>query len=335
MRSIQTQSTFPLSSVKPLEKLAPYREQCLEATRRACGGKTRRRERSPATWAALEPAGRVEELEYSRCPQTGSLFLTVLPEPGAWSKLLREAAQFRRSPEAFHQGLVHSRLENVHRPKLEWIQETLRLQGVSRPRLLEAVTPPSELTPFLREDACFSEVLTADEMELAHGAVKGLGVESVQAAALLESLDRVDEPEGLLRETARLLCKGGLLFVTGLVGSGFDLAVLALRNRYLYPPDRANCFTLQGLKGLLERSGFEAVEVSTPGVLDVQIVEEHLRADPELKLPPFEEQVLASSPEARAAFQMFLQEWGMSSFARIVARKSGTGHASGGTFGRA
>ena len=321
MRSIQTTNTFPLSSVKPLEELVPYRESCLEATVRACRGKTHRRERSPVTGAALESAGKVGPVEYSRCPQTGSLFLSVLPEPAAWSALLREAAQFRRSPGAFHRGLVQSRLENVYRPKLEWMQETFRLQGLMRPRALEVTTPPSEWTPFLRESDAFSEVLTADEVELAHAAEGTPTADPVQAAILLESLDRVNDPEGLLQGVARRLSRGGLLFVTALAASGFDLAVLGLRNRYLYPPDRTNCFTLQGLKMILERFGFALLEVSTPGVLDVQIVEEHLRLDPGLELEAFERQILAAEPEARAAFQMFLQQWGLSSFTRIVARK--------------
>ncbi len=321
MRSIQTQTTFPLSSVKPLERLAPYRKRCLEATRRLCQGKTHRRERSPITGAEMEIAGQVDGLEYSRCCQTGSLFLTVLPESKEWEGLLRGLGQYRRSPEAFHQGLVHSRVENVYRPKLEWIQETLRLQDLNRPRLLEVVTPPSELSPFLRESSSFSEVLTVEEMELAHGRGDPHAAGSVQAAVMLESLDRVDDPERLLAEVTRWLCKEGLLFVTGLVCSGFDLALLGLRNRYLYPPDRANCFTLQGMKLFLERFGLALVEVSTPGVLDVQIVEEHCRLEPGLGLSPFERQLMASDPEARAAFQSFLQQWGLSSFARMVARK--------------
>lgn len=320
MRSIQTQTTFPLSSVKPLERIAEYRKRCLEATRKAGVGNSRRRDRSPATGGLLEEAGQVEGQRYSRCADTGSLFLSEMPGWKEWAVLLKEVGRFRRSPEAFHLDLAHSRVENVYRPKLEWVQETLRLQEMNRPRALEAVTPPSEISPFLRESGSFDDVLTLDEMELAHGAALG-GDRPRQAALLFESLDRVDDPEGLLQGVAARLEKGGLLFVTALVASGFDLAVLGLRNIYLYPPDRANCFTLRGLEALLERTGFSPVEVSTPGVLDVQIVKEHLRLDPGIELAAFERLLLAASPEAQSAFQSYLQEWGLSSFARIAARK--------------
>lgn len=320
MRTIQTQTTFPLSSVKPLEKVARYRKSCIAATRKLSGQGSRRRERSPVTGRPMERAGDVEEIAYSRCTETGSLFLSELPGWKEWAGLLREVAQHRRSPETFHLDLANSRVENVYRPKLEWVQETLRLQDLSRPRLLEAVTPPSDLSQFLRESGSFSEVLTVDEMELAHESPAVHG--KVQAALLFESLDRVDEPADLVEKVSARMEQGGLLFVTGLVASGFDLAVLGLRNLYLYPPDRANCFSLEGLKKLLEDRGFSLLEVSTPGVLDVQIVREHLRLEPKLELPAFERGLLAATEEAQSAFQSFLQEWGLSSFARIVARKT-------------
>src|SRR3989338_2660212 len=140
-------------------------------------------------------------------------------------------------------------------------------------------------------------------------------------ADLLESLDRVDDPVALLHAVHQRLVPGGLLFVTALVASGFDMAVLGLRNLYLYPPDRTNCFTLQGLQSVLERAGFGLLEVSTPGVLDLEIVQAHRRQDPALALSAFEEQLLAVDQETREAFQAFLQQQRLSSFARLVARK--------------
>jgi len=323
MRSIQTQFTFPLSSVKPLERLSQYRAYCLEATRNVCRKGVHRRELSPASGAKLEAAGEIAGLPYSRCPATGSLFLSELPDPAEWATLLSHVCGYRRSPEGFHRELAQSRAENVYVPKLEWIQQTLQLQGLSRPKVLEAATPPSDLAPLLLQSGLFSDVESADEMDLAHSAnareTNGLG--SVEAAVLLESLDRVDDPVALLNAVEGRLAPGGLLFVTALVCSGFDAEALGWKNLYLYPPDRTNFFSLGGLRLLLERAGFSLIEVSTPGVLDLEIFEAHLRMDPDLSLSPFEKRILESDPETRRAFQSFLQERGLSSFARIVAKK--------------
>jgi len=258
---------------------------------------------------------------YLRCPETGSLFLADLPEPRSWADLLAEVSRHRRSPEAFHAGLAQSRSDHVYAPKLAWIEETLRLQGLKQPTLLEAVTPPSDFTALLRESGSFAEVVTVDEMALRMGGPGAGAAGPVQAAVLLESLDRVDDPAALLRAVTDRLATGGLVFVTALVASGFDLAVLGLRNLYLYPPDRTNAFTLVGLSTLMERSGLTLQEVSTPGVLDVEIVKAHAQRDPSLPLSAFERQLLSADRDTQQAFQAFLQQQGLSSFARLVARK--------------
>lgn len=324
MRSIETSVTFPLSSVKPLEGLLAYRAYCLNAARQAVGQGRRRRDRSPVAGGRLVPYGAVEGFEYLRDPENGSLFLAELPDPSVWAEVLRQVVRFRHSPEAFHADLAQSRTDHVYAPKLEWIQETLRLQQMPHPRLLEVMTAPSRLTPLLVESRSFAEVLAVEEMAVAHPTAAGAeDAAPVQAAVLLESLDRVDDPEALLRGIARRLEPGGLLFVTALVASGFDLAVLGVRNRYLYPPDRANCFSVRGLEQLIRRLGFVPLEVSTPGVLDVDIVRTHLEHGPGAALSPFERQLVEADEETRKAFQAFLQQQGLSSFARIVARRQG------------
>lgn len=319
MRSIQTDARFPLASVKPLDRLASYREVCLTLTRQALKAGCERR-LNPLGAAPLEPWGQVEGLTYGRCRESGSFFLCELPDWKRWARLLSEVSRVRNSPEGFHSELASSREDHVTLPKSEWIQETLRLQGIFQPRVLEGVTPPSDFNQHLRQRGLFSEVIVADEMGLAHGAEPAPS-KRVEVALLMESLDRVDDPVGLLRATNRSLQEGGLLFVTGLVSSGFDMAVLGLRNLYLYPPDRTNCFSLRGLKILLERNGFSLLEVSTPGVLDVEIVQAHLNGDPSLQLSPFERQIIEADCQTQSEFQAFLQQGGLSSFARIVARK--------------
>lgn len=333
MRSILTGYTFPLSSVKPLDGLLSYRTYCLSRASEALRGATRRRERSPVSDVLLEPAGNVDGFDYLRCPESGSLFLAQLPEPTEWAQLLTEISHHRHSPSAFHSGIAQSRDQNVYAPKLEWIQSTLRLLDVHGPRVMEVVIPPSDFTRFLEASDLFTEVVAADQMELIAGvasrihAARGAGADDsgrtgvVQVAVLLESLDRADDPVALLRAVADRLEEGGLVFITALVASGFDMAVLGLRNLYLFPPDRTNCFSLRGLESLVSNAGFTLLEVSTPGVLDVEIVQVHLRYDPFLPLSAFERQLLVADSDTHAAFQAFLQQRGMSSFARIVARK--------------
>lgn len=321
MLSIEISSTFPLSSVKPFEKLAAYRKACMDLTRAALAKGTSRRSLCPLEGLALVPLGPMEGFSYGRCPRDGSLFLMDLPDREAWAHLLSQGVRLRHSPEGFHRHLAQSRMDHVYAPKLEWIEETLRLQSIVSPRILEATTLPSDFTQLLKESGSFSEVLTEDETVLAGGASGG-DPDPVDAVALLESFDHSVDPVGLLHTIRKRLRPGGLLFSTALVASGFDIRVLGLRNRYLIPPDRANCFSLAGMMRLMEKNGFTLLEVSTAGVLDVEIVRAHCQLDPTLPLSDFERQIVEADEATRQAFQSFLQQQGMSSFARWVARRT-------------
>ena len=320
MQSIQTGHLFSLSKVKPLEGLLRYRAYCLEEMKKSLSKGKRRRKISPIDETVLlEPWGQIDGLDYLRCPKTGSLFLADLPSGESLKELLTRVSRYRQSENTFHADIENSRLETVYGPKREWIENTIRLQGIKKPVVLEVSTSPSEWTAFLKESKVFQEVLVAEEMDLAQG--KSLEKEAADIAILLESLDRVDAPEKLLEGVSKSLKKNGLLFITALVSSGFDMVVLGSHNAYLYPPDRTNCFSLEGLKRLVMNAGFQLMEVSTPGVLDIEIVKEHLRMDSAIPLSPFERQIVSAGDESRSAFQGFLQQSGLSSFARIMGVK--------------
>ncbi|MFA5974919.1 MAG: methyltransferase domain-containing protein [Elusimicrobiota bacterium] len=320
MRSIQTTIAYPLSSVKPLEGLLGYRTFCFEALQRARAKGKNQRTQSPINGAPLVPIGSVGGFHYGRCPKTGGLFLMDLPSPESWPGLLAETTRYRHAPKGFHAAVSGSRTENVYAPKLDWIQTTLRLQEIRQPNILEVTTPPSDFSSLLNQSGFFRSVTTVNEMDLCRQTGPA-AADPFHAAVLLESLDRVDDPGALLAAVRNRLEPDGLLFLTALVSSGFDLCVLGLNNLYLCPPDRANCFSLQGLETFLKEAGFKLIEVSTPGVLDLEIVQAHMRHDPEIRLSDFEHRLLSSDEETRRAFQSFLQERGLSSFARIVGRK--------------
>lgn len=317
MRVIQSTLHFPLSSVKPLEGLLRYRAFCLEATRQALQRGGVPRLASPVDDGPVEDAFAVDGVAYVRCKRTGGLFLS--PVPVDWDALLGEVSRYRASPEAFQAQLARPREETVYLPKVQWIERTLRMQERRTARVLEVVTPPSGFTSFLRGTPVIGDVEVVDEREL--GASAPQSEAGVDAAVLLESLDRARDPRGLLRAVHARLAPGGLLFVTALVASGFDMLILGHRNLYLYPPDRANCFTLVGIQRLVVAAGFTLVEVSTPGVLDVEIVHAHMRHDPAIPLGPLERALLASDHQTQVALQRFLQEHRLSSFARIVGEK--------------
>ena len=83
--------------------------------------------------------------------------------------------------------------------------------------------------------------------------------------------------------------------------------------------------SIEGLTALVERAGLELIELSTPGQLDVQLVQQACAADPALALPPFLEYLLKKRDAlAHEDFQAYLQKHRLSSHVRFAARKPGS-----------
>ncbi|MCR5799059.1 MAG: class I SAM-dependent methyltransferase [Lachnospiraceae bacterium] len=112
----------------------------------------------------------------------------------------------------------------------------------------------------------------------------------------------------------------GLLFVGTRAGSGFDIITLKEKNTNIYPYEHILLVSVKGLTKLLEDNGFEVLEITTPGVMDVKYVKESIEevGDREGFVRYLLEE---SSPGILQDFQRFLQKGCLSSFVRVIARR--------------
>jgi hypothetical protein len=150
--------------------------------------------------------------------------------------------------------------------------------------------------------------------------VKGLG--PVELFMAFDILDRCADLEALFAAARAVLAPGGLLLGTTTLGSGFDVQVLWEHAPGIYPPERLNLLTVEGVTALFERHGFEALEFSTPGMFDAEEVQRAVREQPEADWPRFIRYLVENrGEEALGALQEFLQRFRLSSFARLVLRR--------------
>jgi len=137
-----------------------------------------------------------------------------------------------------------------------------------------------------------------------------------------EVLERIFDPAGFIKEVYNALQPLGLFFFTTNTSSGFEYQILNGASPRLHPPDRINLLSIEAIQGLLKETGFEVIELSTPGRLDVEIVRKAAANNPDIELPEFLRYIFRSRDEkAWHALQDFLQESRLSSYARVMARK--------------
>ena len=110
--------------------------------------------------------------------------------------------------------------------------------------------------------------------------------------------------------------------MTTVLSSGFDLQVLWDKADNLFPPDWLNVFSVEGLNKLIEHHGFECLEFSTPGILDLEHVTKAIEKKPDLDISKFLKYLLVHRGEKTLkAFQEFLQTHLLSSYGRVLLRK--------------
>ena len=144
---------------------------------------------------------------------------------------------------------------------------------------------------------------------------------SIDTAFLFEAIDRSPDPAILLERVKKALKPKGLCFITCLLSSGFEVQMLGEDSDIFVPPERMNLFSFEGmLKIVKETGGFEVLEFSTPGVLDIPNVIKKLDL---IKNSNFLNYILnyRQDPSLVVSFQDFLQLNRLGTFGRLVLKK--------------
>jgi len=136
-----------------------------------------------------------------------------------------------------------------------------------------------------------------------------------------ELFEHLYNPEEFLAKVFKVLKAGGYFVFTTLNGLGFDIQVLWEKSKSVTPPHHLNFFNPWSIRLLLEKVGFNIVEVSTPGVLDWDIVEGGYLHENIYPGRFFETVSKRGSQEAKNSFQSWLSNNSFSSHMRIIAKK--------------
>jgi 2-polyprenyl-3-methyl-5-hydroxy-6-metoxy-1,4-benzoquinol methylase len=278
-----------------------------------------------------------EGFTYCQCQACDSLYVTPRPTPQALAEYAStsEAAEFWSSH--FYKQTAEARRRQIYRPRASLVADIARqqtpapsclvdvgagyglfLQEMAALKLftpLVAVEPDSRLAPICREQGFPVVEKWVEDVEE--------GEIAVDFATAFEVIEHVFDPRTFLAGCGRLLRPGGMLLLTTLTISGFDLQVLWEHSRSISPPQHLNFPSIKGIARLAERVGFEVVRITTPGQLDIDIVRNRLAAHPELPVPRFARALVQADENTRAEFQSFLQAHCMSSHLHCLARKPG------------
>ncbi len=136
-----------------------------------------------------------------------------------------------------------------------------------------------------------------------------------------ELSEHLFDPVSFFKKAYSLLKPEGCLFLTTLNGKGFDIALLWEKSKSIASPQHLNFFNPTSIKYLLEGIGFEIVEISTPCMLDWDIVEGMIKNEGVRQGRFWEMLAEEGSGECKMELQKWISENNMSSHMRVIAKK--------------
>jgi len=276
-------------------------------------------------------------IAYVECPACGSLYAPFRPSEDELWAWYRESAPARFWREQILPASEAARREKMMRPRADWVLDGIAEYVPSARRLVDISPYGRGLVDLTAaENPGLVEVVAAGMTADLEGiSTPRVQVQPTRVADLpghgpadvivaVDALDRASDLGALVGAFEQLLAPGGVVFATAPVASGFEIQTLWERSPTVIPPDKLNLPTVEGLQQIFAAPTWKILELSTPGMFDVEMVRRAIEAEPDAPWPRVVRALVERTDAAgRTALVELLQSRRLTAFARLVARKEG------------
>jgi 2-polyprenyl-3-methyl-5-hydroxy-6-metoxy-1,4-benzoquinol methylase len=280
------------------------------------------------------PAFKKYGFSFSSCADCRTLYMNPRPSPALMADYYANSENYAYFAAHIFPASEESRKEKVHRPRLAKILEYCARFAVPRGTLLEVGPGFGTFAEVATKSEAFGRVVAIEPTPEMAAACRARGVEIIEkrvedvardvnnadVVVSFEVIEHLFEPAEFVEQCGRLIPAGGLLVLTCPNGLGFDVAMLGA-DSLAVDAEHVNLFNPSSLSRLVERAGFEVLEVSTPGRLDAELVRD-VAMKGGVRLDPFLKRVLLDEWDTLGwSFQQYLAASNLSSHMWLVARK--------------
>jgi hypothetical protein len=272
-------------------------------------------------------------LQYQECLDCATIYISGRPSDASLAEFYRKSEARTFWQEQLSQSTDLKRKQKIIKPRCEWLLDSTQEHFPQARYLADIHMNHTGYLQELESLACFEETLLVNPLVTLDSAHMPAGMKLIDAEdwdnrlesrvdvlVLFEVLDRMGDVAAFMRKVHKILKPGGLCFITAILASGFDIQTLWQDADNLIPPDRLNVFSVQGFRTLFEQQGFECLEFSTPGILDIELVKSRVSKHKEVQ-SRFVKQLVHAPKNTQRDFQRFLQANLLSSYGRVLIRK--------------
>lgn len=274
---------------------------------------------------------------FDRCGDCQTVYMNPRATPEILADFYAHSVLYEYWNEHIFPASRAARMERIFRPRVARILELCSRWELNPEVLIEVGSAGGMFCEEAQRSGGFGRIIGIEPGAAQASTCRAMGIEVIestleqvgeldtlaQVIASFETIEHVYSPEDFLRHCYRLLAPEGLLVLTCPNYAGFDIMALGTLSDSL-DAEHINLFNPRSLCQLVERCGFEVLDLSTPGELDAELVRNKvLDGSISLDGQPFLRKVLIEDWEQHGeAFQAYLKSQLLSSHMWLVASRA-------------
>lgn len=271
---------------------------------------------------------------FDECPACKTLYVSPRPDRKYFDAYYTDSDSTKFWATTFYKATEKNRREMLWKPKAKLIDEKIKLFSSDTSMIVDigggygtfmeeflkiaslehlVIEPSSFLSKVCRDKNLnvlvkFLEDITPGELPLLK-----------KTFVSFELFEHLYDPKEFLETLYKLMNSGDMFIFTTLSGMGIDIRTLWEHSKAVSPPMHLNFFNPKSISRLLYSLGFQILEVSTPGKLDIDIMNNNKT---NLKTERFWKDFLDyATDEEKQSMQKFLSENLLSSHMMVVCLK--------------
>jgi hypothetical protein len=275
-------------------------------------------------------------MRHQLCTACATQYVSPRPTAETLGAFYAESVNYRYWAKEIFPASREKRRAGIFQPRAAIVAELVRRHGIAGGVLVEVGAAHGLFCDEIRKLDLFTRLIAIEPTPDMANECRALGFETIEAPwervrldqpaqvmAAFEVIEHLFDPGAFLRWChANLLADGHVLFTCPNI-AGFETMLLGKASGAV-DHEHINLFTPDSLCRLINASGFQVIERSTPGELDVDLVRRALEAGDlnEDSLGPVVSRLVRHSDrDVATRLQDLLKRAGLSSNMMVLARK--------------
>ena len=273
---------------------------------------------------------------HKKCKKCNTLYVSPRPT----ENMLFDFYETYDAPKAWNDILIETNTDRKylqHIPRVEKLKEIVCKSQNKQTYFVDLGAGNGNFAKAVQEGNIFKTVIATDISDNCVASCKSQGLDSrkctvtdfdddsIDCITFNDLIEHVFNPYEFLSNCYKKLSNNGLLMLSTPNGEGFDFKILNSETENIVPPEHIQFFNPRSIKIILENVGFEILDISTPGFLDIDIIKRQV-TDKNYNLKQnnaFLDFIYSlNSEDVENSFQEFLQKNNLSSHMLVFAIKN-------------